>query len=471
MVVNMKKAIPFFMVMILIFQMGVSAKKTVDIFEKYEVVSLPEKAVVGVDAENLIAYCNTQGEIGAYAVDRDEKLFDFEDDWGAVSPFFQDETAVVSDKEGMAIAIINKKGKKICRLPSGYIYSREFSNGLICLIDSTLQENVYTLFNRKGKPVIEHFFEVKAELPGGDILVMNAGGGYLLVSKDGKAVQLPCIIRISYKDGISPDGKTYVGQGGKVYTIKGKEIFSDEDLHFLAPLTDKKVIGVEKNGDTTEIFIIDIKSKEKTVLNIPGIKGDFAYASSNISGDSVFITTISGTYLVNIKDGSVLSEKIENCGNFYEGINRVQTTRDGKTYYRLMNNKGEYLKGEFVFATDMNNGYAVISESNEEAAAIYLMFANGNKELIYQGKSYELVKSLHNKAVFVSENIGDKEEKTLVAQKTQNGNIYVNDSLGRGEIYKFKDESAQIKHIVLGISALALIVIFFAVRQKNKKED
>ena len=169
--------------------------------------------------------------------------------------------------------------------------------------------------------------------------------------------------------------------------------------------------------------------------------------------------------------GSVLSEKIENCGNFYEGINRVQTTRDGKTYYRLMNNKGEYLKGEFVFATDMNNGYAVISESNEEAAAIYLMFANGNKELIYQGKSYELVKSLQNKAVFVSENIGDKEEKTLVAQKTKNGNIYVNDSLGRGEIYKFKDESAQIKHIVLGISALALIVIFFAVRQKNKKED
>lgn len=455
---------------------GAGAESFTTAFNKYELISTSERVVAGVDPEALIAYCINEGAVGAYDITEDIKLFDFDENWGRVAPFYEDGTAVVIDREGMVLGFVSQKGKIVADIRGEYAYSNEYSNGFVCLIDKAAEENVYTIVNRKGEVIADNFFEPECELKDGSIIIANAGGGFSRIMKNGKVENIPINKTIKVEDAVSIYSDIYVGTDGSLYNLSGKLLLENKDYGELSPLTGSRAVAVKTDGTTVRHFVVDIKNKKTTEIKDNGFLTEYVYTTGDMCDGNFFVGNMEKSVLVNAESGEVLSEVVTGYSKFYEKLATVKMEDEKGEAYRFMKSDGTLMEGKYAYATDFSSGYALTVEKSENETLISLVYPNGDKQELYSCDAFDEIKITDKKAVLsvFSENGGYNE---ISVQKTPGGNLYIGGTAGNNYVYAVAGGgSVTTKTVLTVIALLALCVVVLALvntahRKKEKHSE
>ena len=465
----MKKFIHILTAVLLVFSFSeVFAAETVGEFEKYEVISTPTSPCVGLDADALVSYKLNGGRIKAFNIENGKKLFEFENNWKQAAPFYRGKDVVVTDGEGTVLGFVNKNGKMTAEIEGEYLYHSEYSNGMVCLIDSTVSENVYSIFDRNGELIAEHFFEPECELSGGEIVIANAGGGHSLISKDGKVMPLDCKRDVDIRDGVSIYGEVYENSAGSIYTLDGKLLFENDKYSDIAPIN-KKIAAAAKT-DSDILYIVDFKTGDETPIPGSEFLRDGFFSNGNVSDGRFFLGNTALGVLVDGATGEILSKPVSSYTEFYDKICAV-TEAESPEVYRLMKDDGSFVGEEYEYATDMKNGFSLAVKTSGNITSINAVFPNGDAATLYSCGKYKSINVRDDRAVLDFH--GDM--LSIAAQKTANSTIYIGEMPGSGNIYvKLKSKSGLRKVIssVIAVAAFIFVVlaVFDMIRRRRRKK-
>ena len=468
----MKNFLRFILLLTILFSalsFCVSAVNLESDYTKYELISTPERIVVGVDADSLIAYCRSGAVISAYDIFSDEKLFDFEQTWSKVAPFYKDDNAVVIDNAGFVCGFVSKKGKLSGTPEKQFLYSSEFSNGFVCVIDALATENVYSLINRKGEIVAENFFNPEGELKDGSIIIANAGGGYSRVLKNGKILPFECNKNINIYDAVTRYSDVYTGLDGNLYTLDNKLVFENGEFSKISPVSRKWAVGIKEEDSENKTYLINIKNKTKIPLEENTLVSDYACSGGDVSNDKFFVGNMEKSVLTDGQSGKILSGEVVGFTKFYKEISTVIFEENGENIYRFMKNDGTVLDGKYIYATDFAKGFSVAVAQVDGATRIYSVYPDGKQTELFSFEKTNNVITNDKKAVFET----PSNEITLL--KTSEGNVYIGSLTSSSYIY-VSSKGGSGKTIAAVMGALAFIGILIALgdtakRKKRKHEN
>ena len=465
----MKKFIHILSAALILFSVSAAfAAETVGEFEKYEVISTPTSPCVGLDADALVSYKLNGGRIKAFNIENGKKLFEFENNWKQAAPFYKGKDVVVTDGEGTVLGFVNKNGKMTAEIKGEYLYHSEYSNGMVCLIDSAVSENEYSIFDRNGELIAEHFFEPECELAGGEIIIANAGGGHSLISKDGTVTPLDCKKTVNIRDGVSLYGEVYENSAGSIYSFDGKLIFENNKYSDIAPINRKFAVAAMEGSDM--LVIVDFKTGTETPIPGSEFLRDGFFSSGDVSDGRFFLGNSSASVLVDSATGEILSKPVSSYTPFYEKISAV-TDSDSPETYKLMKNDGSFTGEDYEYATDMKDGYSLAIKTNGNITSINAVTPSGDAATLYSCGKYKSITVRDDRAVLDFH--GDM--LSITAQKTVNSAIYIGEMPGSGNIYvKLKSKTALKKIVSTIIAIAALVFVVFAAvdavkRRKRKK--
>ena len=472
----MKKAFKSVLLCILIILTMTGAVQP-DVFEKYEIVSTPERSVAGIDAKGLMVYGKYDNVITAYDLLTDSAAFELGANQDKVAPFNGDGTAVITGKTGYAATIVAKDGTILAQLPEGYIYSAEYGCGFICLIDKNATENVYTLIDRKGNIIAEHFFEPACELKNGDIIIRNTGGGYSLVKTDGSVTEIPYMVNVQIEDAVSLYTGVYVSTDGNVYSYNNKLIYTNKGFERISPVNEKYALGVKNIDNTPERYIIDIKNGKETKLADNGLFGGYIYTKGNVCNDRAFVGNSEKSVLVNLKNGKVISSPVTDYSGFCAEMATVKTAEEGKCY-TFMNCDGELVGGSYHFASSFEKGYSVIAEKVSHLVMVSIINEKGKKihmESVFTPDFY----TDERKPVHITRGFDGCTFDEVSVEKMSNGNFCVDNRQGNSYVYVYLGEGNPVTKALAAICALAaMAAVALSVgrnvkrkREKGEKEN
>ncbi len=470
----MKKTFRFpamFCVMVLLASVLTGAVKP-DSFDKYEIVSTPERSVAGIDAGGLMVYGKHEGIITAYDLVTDTPAFDLGENQDRVAPFNSDGTAVITGKEGYAATIVSRNGTMLAQIPEGYSYGREFECGYICIIDKNATENVYTLIDRKGKILAEHFYEPAAELKNGDVIISNAGGGHSLIKTDGTVEKMPYLQNVRIEDAVSLNTGVYVSTDGNVYSYSNELLYKNVGFDRISPIDEHYALGVKNAESNPERYIIDIKNKKETKIQDNGLFEGYIYSKGNVCDDKAFVGNSEKSVLVNLKNGKVISAVVSDYSDFCEGIATVRTESEKKPY-AFMNCDGEFVGEAYDFASSFEKGYSVIAEKVRHLVVVSIMNEKGKKvhmESVFARDFY----SDDGKPVYMTEGFKSCRFDEITVEKKSGGNFLINNPEGNSYIFVYKGDGNAVVKAIAGIGALvavAWVVYTVGGRHKRKKEN
>ena len=467
----MKKTGKIFAVLFifLVFSVAVTAANPVDDFEKYEYISTPERTIVGIDATGLVIYGkDLQGVVTAYDARTGSELFALGENQNKVASFFSDGTAVITGKEGYTGSIISKDGTILAQLPEGYAYSSEFANGLICLIDKSVAENVYSIIDRRGNIIVSNFYAPECELESGEIIITNAGGGYSIINSEGEIKPFECRKTVSIEDAVSRTSGIYVGIDGHLYTHEGELIFKNFDYGQLSPIYRKYALAVKNGEEENEHYVIDIKEDKIISLEENEIFNGYIYSGGNSCMGRAFVGNSEQSVLVDLKSGKVISSPVTEYTKFYYNKCAVALPGEEKSY-RFLTYEGDFVGESYIFGTDFSGGYALAVEERENDTAVYAFYSNEEKYEIYNFGKVKSAETSLQKAVFTTE---DGQE--ILLQKTKSGNILIENSLGSHYLYVLKDKgNITVKTVIILTAIMAAMLIavallYTAIRKEKK---
>ncbi len=451
-----KKIFVAILCIFLISSIFVNAEELQSIFNKYEIINTPERIVAGVDASQMLVYVRDEMGIGVYDITEDKKLFDV-DSSKKLGPW-KDNSAVLIDKDGNVEGIISKKGKLIAEFSGSYAYAGEFENGLICLIDKTLTENVYSLTDRKGNFIVQGFFAPECELFDGSIIISNMGGGFSKISKKGKITPFNCAKNVLIEDAVSKQNGVYVSTDGNIYDAQNKLLYKNNLQFQLAPINEEYALctNMEKK------YILELKSGTLVEINDNGIFESYVYSGGEVSGECAFVGNSEKSVLVNLKSGELVSPQLLSYSPFYNGASSVKFT-DGS--FGFIDNNGRVISEKFDYVSNFKYGYAVAIKKSESEAKVFVITKNGNQREIYSTKAYYSINFDTSKTVF-----SVKGENGIIndvaVQKTTDGNLYVGSNLNGGYLFQLRSEGASTK-IVTGVLILLAGAYIVALGLKN----
>lgn len=422
---------------------GIASVST--LFDKYEIVSTPDRIPAGADPENLIVYGAADSVYSAYGIEKDEKLFDLDPLWKSVAPYKKG-AAVVTDAEGRAVAIINKKGKTEARLTEGYRYNSEYANGLICLVDDSASENGYVLITRKGKTAADHFYEVCGEIAGEKVLIREPGGDFATVNKEGKKESINLTYLARTEDGISFKNGVHIGSEGNVLAADGKQIFENKGYGKLSPI-DKRTVLAALDG---KVYFTDIKSGAQTELEGGAELGEFLYTSGEVQNGAVFVGNTEKGFLYEIKTGKKISTAVSEFSGFsgdYAGVK----LENGK--YGIMKTDGKLVTEGFDYISNTANGFAVGVKNGESETAVFVICPEKTEEEVFTAKLFDDLSASGNKVTLSAG------ADTLSVVKTDNGNVYIKTDEGEGVILAHKKENDPKTAIILVIISLFAVLV------------
>ena len=442
-----------------------------DAFEKYELVSTEDRSIAGVDVNGLVAYGKNHNSITAYDIITDTPLFEFGENQEKIAPFYIDETAVIIGKTGYACGIVSKEGTLLAQLPEAYVYNREYGCGFIQLVDKNAQENVYTITDRRGNILVEHFFEPECELENKNIIVADGNGGYLMIKPDGSVIEFPCKETMRIENAVSICTGVYVGTDGNLYSQNHKKIYENLKYYKISPIDEAYAIGVKKNEKNSEKYIINIKDKKDTIIEYSDIFNDHIYSEGHVCDNKAFVGNFGNSMLINLKNGKVISPKVESYSCFYHHISTVKLSGKERGY-SFLKCDGTFLTGEYVYASDFKGGYAVTVEKTTEGYAVYLVDVYGKKCELYRITNAEKVENADGRCVKFS--VGKDSEKIIVG-KASGGNVYISNNAGKSYVYVFKNTTPIFKAwaAVTAVIAMAIIAISvgYAINRKRVNTD
>ncbi|MDP4119266.1 MAG: hypothetical protein Q8873_08815 [Bacillota bacterium] len=444
-------------------------------FQKHEILSTQNRAVVGTDAGSLIAYCLSDGKISAYDIVEDKKIFDFNEEWNHVGPFYSDGTAIVTDSKGNAVGFVNKKGKITAEISGNYAYCQEYSNGMVCFINKDLQENVYTIMSRKGEIIAENFFEPECELSDQSIIIANEGGGYSRILSDGRVRKIFCNKRIEIEDAVTLYGKTYLDMDGGVHNLNGKLLYKNDAFTSIAPINSKWAVGIKKTETGYEEYVVNIKKNEIKQIETNNVITGYAYTNGDVYEDRAFVGNVDSRVLVDLKTGKILSKPVLKVCAFTNGVCTVEADNGGDRKYRFMKSDGTFMGEEkYDFATDLGEGYALALKKEKEKTIVYAVSSSGEKTVLYVCEPYNNLTIDGQKAEINVPRKNGKDNSINIA-KTAGGNLYVGENGGMGDIYVRNKEVNIISRVLSsGAAGVAVLIIVLAavvtVRRKRKKK-
>lgn len=428
-----------------------------DDFDKYEIVSTKERTVAGVDAKGLMVYAQNDEKTTAYDLATDSTAFSLGENYDKVAPFFSDGTAVITGKEGYASAIVSRDGTILAQLPEGYIYSKEFGCGFICLIDKNAFENVYTIIDRSGKIIVKDFYATACELKNGDIIIRNAGGGYSRIKADGTVKQIQYLQSATIEDAVSLNSGVYVDTEGCIYSSEDKPLYKNSSFDRISPINEEYALGVKINENSIKQYIIDIKAKKETELKDNGLFDGYIFSKGNVCDGKAFVGNGEKSVLVNLKTGNVLSDAVADYSDFYKDIATIKTIgENGK--YRFMKCDGTLLEGEYDFASNFEYGYSVTAQKASHLAVVSIVNENGKKMHLESLFSTDI----HSKSDEAAYNTSGFERCKLYevsVQKLPGGNIYVENRLGSSYIFAYRGDGNPAVKAVAAITALVAAAI------------
>ncbi len=444
-----------------------------DDFNKYEIVSTTERSVAGIDAKGLIVYGKNNDKVTAYDLLTDSPVFDLVASQDKVAPFNSDGTAVVTGKEGYASAVVSKNGTILAQLPEGYVYAGEYRCGFICIIDKNATENVYTLIDRKGNIIAEHFYEPACELKNGDIIIRNTGGGHSLVKTDGSVTEMPYMLNIQIEDAVSLNTGVYVSTDGNVYSYNNKLIYKNRGFDHISPIDENYALGIKHIENGSKRYIIDIKDKKETELLDQGLFDGYIYTRGNVCNDRVFVGNSVKSVLVNLKNGKILSSPVTDYSDFYGDIATVKTG-DEKKPYRFMNCEGEFVGSSYDFASSFENGYSVVAEKASHLVIVSIMNEKGKKvhmESVFSPDVY----SADKQPDYVTEGFSKCRFDEITVEKTVNGDFCIYNRNGNSYVYVNKGGGNPVSKALAVICALcAMVAVILSIdrsmKYNNKKE-
>lgn len=464
----MKKTICLLCALMLIFcTVTAFAEELQSFFNKYEIINTPERIVAGTDASGLIAYVYEDAGVAAYDITEDKKLFVLLGFDLKLAPWYEGTSAVVINSDNEAEGIVSRKGEYIARFPVGYSYAGEFKNGFICLINKNVTENVYNLFDRKGKLIIGDFFAPECELDDGSVIISNMGGGFSKISKKGKVSEFKCAKNVLIEDAVSVHNGVYVSTDGNIYNAHNKLIYENTGGGVISPIDENYALVAM--GEDQGRYIINIKEDKKVKISDYNVFDSFVYSGGEVSEGAAFVGNSEKSVLVSMKTGAVISPEVKWYSPFYDGTCAVEFM-DGS--YGYLNSKGEIISEMFDYASGFENGYAVAINKTSDKTEVFVILRNGEKKEIYSLNPYKELEIFKNKAAFtVVDEKGIENEVTL--QKTNEGNLYVGGNMTPGYIFELTGKNTDFSDIlmyVVIVCACAYIVILGVKAVKRKKK-
>ena len=439
-------------------------------FNKYEVISTPTSPVAWIDVDGLVSYRLNGGKIKAFNIENGKKLFEFEPDWKQAAPFFNGKNAAITGGEGSVRGFVNKSGKLTGELGGDYLYHLEYSNGMVCLIDKTVNENVYSIFDRSGKEIAGHFFAPECELSDGNIVIANAGGGYSLILKDGTLLPLECRKNIIINDGVSLCGGVYENVNGSVYSFDGKLLFENSGKYSDIAPVNKKFAVAAKEGEA-ELVIVNFKDGTEIPIKGSGFLRDCFFSNGDVCDGNFFVGNTEKSVLIDSESGKIISAPVSTYTRFYSDISAV-TDENDRGIYRLMKSDGSFVGDEYEYATDFKDGFSLTIKTEGGISAINAVYPNGNAAALYSCGKYKELNIKDDRAV-----LGFHDELlSITALKTKKSAVYIGEMPGSGNIYIkqktkgiFKTVSSSL--LSLGAAAVIIVAVFDALRRRKKKKE
>ena len=439
-------------------------------FNKYEVISTPTSPVAGIDVDALVSYRLNGGRIKAFNIENGKKLFEFETGWKQAAPFFGGKDAVITGGEGSVLGFVNKSGKLTAEIRGDYLYHLEYSNGMVCLIDRAVNENVYSVFDRSGKEIAGHFFAPECELSDGSIVIANAGGGYSLILKDGTVQPLECRKNIIINDGVSLCGGVYENINGSVYSFDGKLVFENAGKYSDIAPVNKKFAVAAKNG-AEELVIVNFKDGKEIPIKGSGFLRDCFFTNGDVCGGKFFIGNTEKSVLTDSETGEIISAPVSTYTRFYSGVSAVTDENDNKIY-RLMKNDGSFIRDDYEYATDFKDGFSLTIKTEGGVSTISAVYPNGNAAALYSCGKYKALNVKVDRAVLEFHD----DMLSITALKTKKSAVYIGEMPGSGNIYTkqktrgiFKTVSSSL--LSFGAAAIIAFAVFDALRRRNKKKE
>ncbi len=440
-------------------------------FNKYEVISTPTSPVAGIDVDALVSYKLSGGKIKAFNIENGKKLFEFEPGWKQAAPFCGGKDAIITGGEGSVIGFVNKSGKLAAEIHGDYLYHLEYSNGMVCLIDKTVNENVYSVFDRSGKEIAGHFFAPECELSDGSIVIANAGGGHSLILKDGTVSPLECRKNIIINDGVSLCGGVYENINGSVYSFDGKLVFENAGKYSDIAPVNRKFAVASKEGEE-ELCIVNFKDGKEIPIKGSGFLRDCFFTNGDVCDGGFFIGNTEKSVLVNSETGEIISAPVSTYTRFYSGISAVTDGNDAKIY-RLMKSDGSYIGDDYEYATDFKDGFSLTVKTEGGVSVINAVYPKGNAIALYSCGKYKALNIKDDRAELEFHD----ELLSITALKTKKSAVYIGEMPGSGNVYTKQKTRGIFKTVSSSLLSLAAIaVIAFVItdifrRRKKRKEN